>query len=331
MTATTAKPVYRWAGGPEHYVLKKGDDAIASVGYQFGSWCWHAKNEIQVGFSTDSAAKAACEKAMGVTTQDVQEDQPRTLSWIGEGPFFGVTKDGSKVGFVSEIHSSKWVCHLYRNGDGGYAASAALAKDLLECAWRKLYLPTDQPTPAPRCSVCGWPLVEESKDGCTVGSCSQRPVPKQEDQPAVIVPPNGLADALDAHAATVTEEDAEATDSKVRNSIQEARKKIWGDRIGEAEDAEARHAAAMAQQVGGSHYRLMKIQPAEFIHANSIPHREASAIELLCRWRAKNGIEDLRKAIHQIELLIDLEEVSQWKATASRAVVGKGKAGRSNG
>jgi len=65
--------------------------------------------------------------------------------------------------------------------------------------------------------------------------------------------------------------------------------------------------SAKEEQVGGGHYKDMKIQPVEFIHANGIPYLEANAIKYLCRWRKKNGIEDLKKAQHYIQLLIELE------------------------
>jgi hypothetical protein len=60
-------------------------------------------------------------------------------------------------------------------------------------------------------------------------------------------------------------------------------------------------------QVGGTHYKDLKIQPIEFIHANNIPFCEANAIKYLCRWRTKNGKQDLLKARHYIDLLIELE------------------------
>ena len=63
----------------------------------------------------------------------------------------------------------------------------------------------------------------------------------------------------------------------------------------------------LQSQVGGTHYKDLKIQPIEFIHANNIPFCEANAIKYLCRWRNKNGIEDLKKARHYIDLLIELE------------------------
>ncbi len=60
-------------------------------------------------------------------------------------------------------------------------------------------------------------------------------------------------------------------------------------------------------QEGGTHYKGMNIQPAEFIHANNIPYLEANVIKYVCRHREKGGIDDLRKAQHYIELLIHFE------------------------
>lgn len=64
---------------------------------------------------------------------------------------------------------------------------------------------------------------------------------------------------------------------------------------------------AINNQVGGTHYKRFKIQPAEFCHKNNIPYLEATAIKYLCRWRGKGGFEDLDKAIHFIELLKEFE------------------------
>jgi hypothetical protein len=65
--------------------------------------------------------------------------------------------------------------------------------------------------------------------------------------------------------------------------------------------------SALDKQVSGGHYKDLKIQPIEFIHANNIPFAEGCAIKYLCRWRDKGGIKDLEKAKHFIELLIELE------------------------
>lgn len=66
--------------------------------------------------------------------------------------------------------------------------------------------------------------------------------------------------------------------------------------------------SALAVQQGGDHYKKMKIQPVEFIHANGIPFIEGSVIKYVSRWRNKNGIDDLKKAKHFLDLLIELEE-----------------------
>lgn len=65
--------------------------------------------------------------------------------------------------------------------------------------------------------------------------------------------------------------------------------------------------SALETQIAGTHYKLMKIQPIEFIHANGIPFAEGSVIKYVTRWRDKGGIADLEKAKHFIELLIELE------------------------
>lgn len=71
--------------------------------------------------------------------------------------------------------------------------------------------------------------------------------------------------------------------------------------------AEAFTPSALARQEGGGHYKDMAIQPIEFIHKNGIPFIEGSVIKYVARWRKKNGVEDLKKARHFIDLLIELE------------------------
>jgi Protein of unknwon function (DUF3310) len=60
-------------------------------------------------------------------------------------------------------------------------------------------------------------------------------------------------------------------------------------------------------QVGGDHYMQFTIQPIEFITKNSIPYIEANVIKYICRHKMKNGKEDLLKAKHYIDLLIESE------------------------
>lgn len=65
--------------------------------------------------------------------------------------------------------------------------------------------------------------------------------------------------------------------------------------------------SAINEQIGGDHYKSMLIQPVEFIHRNGIGFIEGCAIKYLSRWRNKNGVADLKKARHFIDLLIELE------------------------
>lgn len=65
--------------------------------------------------------------------------------------------------------------------------------------------------------------------------------------------------------------------------------------------------SALELQEGGGHYKEMVVQPVEFIQMNNIPYIEGNVIKYVCRWRKKNGIEDLKKAKHYLELLIAFE------------------------
>lgn len=60
-------------------------------------------------------------------------------------------------------------------------------------------------------------------------------------------------------------------------------------------------------QIGGQHYRRMKLQPIDFIMANSLGFCVGNCIKYLCRYKYKNGKEDLLKARHYIDLLIESE------------------------
>ena len=64
---------------------------------------------------------------------------------------------------------------------------------------------------------------------------------------------------------------------------------------------------ALAGQVGGKHYKHLAIQPAEYCQRNRLPYCESSVIRYVTRHREKNGREDIEKAIHCLQLLIELE------------------------
>ena len=64
--------------------------------------------------------------------------------------------------------------------------------------------------------------------------------------------------------------------------------------------------SAINVQEGGDHYKNLKIQPVEFIEATGIPFLEGCVIKRMCRHGSKAKAEDLRKAIHEIKLLLEL-------------------------
>lgn len=64
---------------------------------------------------------------------------------------------------------------------------------------------------------------------------------------------------------------------------------------------------ALEKQVAGSHYKDLPIQPVEYIYANALGYFEGNVVKYVSRWRKKNGVADLEKAKHYIELLIELE------------------------
>jgi hypothetical protein len=68
---------------------------------------------------------------------------------------------------------------------------------------------------------------------------------------------------------------------------------------------------ALKTQIGGNHYSSMAIQPAEFIIENQLGFCEGNVIKYVTRYQAKNGVEDLRKARHYLDMLIEKLEKDQ--------------------
>ena len=59
------------------------------------------------------------------------------------------------------------------------------------------------------------------------------------------------------------------------------------------------------KQIGGSHYKNMKIQPSEFINKNNLPFAEGNAIKYICRHKHKGERQDLEKAKHYIDMILE--------------------------
>ena len=60
-------------------------------------------------------------------------------------------------------------------------------------------------------------------------------------------------------------------------------------------------------QIGGTHYKDLEIQPIDYILGNQLGYCEANVVKYVSRWQSKGGIDDLRKAKHYIDFLIDHE------------------------
>ena len=69
---------------------------------------------------------------------------------------------------------------------------------------------------------------------------------------------------------------------------------------------EGETACSLDVQVGGSHYKDMAIQPAEYCEYNNIPALEAAVIKYVSRHHNKNGVQDLEKAKDLINMIIDM-------------------------
>ncbi len=59
------------------------------------------------------------------------------------------------------------------------------------------------------------------------------------------------------------------------------------------------------RQVGGKHYQAMNIQPSKFINENNLLFAEGNAIKYICRHKLKGKKEDILKAIHYLEMVLE--------------------------
>lgn len=65
--------------------------------------------------------------------------------------------------------------------------------------------------------------------------------------------------------------------------------------------------SALDKQVSGSHYKGCKIQPIEYIHANGLDYFQGNVVKYVTRHKDKNGKADIEKAIHYLELILELQ------------------------
>jgi len=80
--------------------------------------------------------------------------------------------------------------------------------------------------------------------------------------------------------------------------------------VGEG-DIELERELATSQQVGGDHYTRLAIQPAEYNQRNRLGFCEACVVKYVSRHKHKNGKQDIEKAIHFLNLLLEIEYKEQ--------------------
>lgn len=61
---------------------------------------------------------------------------------------------------------------------------------------------------------------------------------------------------------------------------------------------------ALDRQIGGNHYKDMKIQPIEYISANELDFFQGNVIKYITRHKNKNGAEDIKKIKHYCDLIL---------------------------
>jgi hypothetical protein len=71
----------------------------------------------------------------------------------------------------------------------------------------------------------------------------------------------------------------------------------------------AEELSPLNMQVGGEHYKTMAIQPVQFITENNLGFLEGCIIKRISRWRSKDGLKDLLKIKHEVDLLIALNHL----------------------
>jgi len=70
------------------------------------------------------------------------------------------------------------------------------------------------------------------------------------------------------------------------------------------------------KQIGGSHYKNMTVQPSEFVNKNRLLFAEASAIKYICRHAAKGKEQDIHKAIHYLEMILERDYENRNQLTS---------------
>jgi hypothetical protein len=71
------------------------------------------------------------------------------------------------------------------------------------------------------------------------------------------------------------------------------------------------HVDANAKQIGGKHYKQFKFQPWDVVLDWELGYLDGTALKYIARWKDKNGLEDIKKAIHFLEKLVEVTEAKE--------------------
>lgn len=78
-------------------------------------------------------------------------------------------------------------------------------------------------------------------------------------------------------------------------------------------------------QVGGRHYIEKAIQPWDYIIANQMGYLEGNIIKYVSRYKDKGGVEDLVKAAHYLDKLIEVTRNERISKTTDSPATPTGK------
>jgi hypothetical protein len=61
-------------------------------------------------------------------------------------------------------------------------------------------------------------------------------------------------------------------------------------------------------QVAGTHYKDKAIQPWDYVVANNLGYLDGNIVKYVSRWKDKGGMDDLKKARHYLDKLIEVHD-----------------------
>ena len=118
-------------------------------------------------------------------------------------------------------------------------------------------------------------------------------------------PVSKLAKILKYFAANGTDESAAVVAKKLKVSVPMVYKARNGYKAGAAKVE--KQPTANKEQFGGNHYKTLAIQPWDYIIANNLGFLEGNVIKYVTRWKDKEGVQDLQKARHFLDKLIEVQ------------------------